>query len=221
MASFDPNFGGNRTSPKTSRYDDLSSDRSNCHSRTDVDGDLSDSDRHLSSCSTGKRNRRNFEPIGKCRGCDEKSFRLSQIVRLALSDETNSADRGIQEIGAVRRQAQSSLPDPNLIREIVKLRQDRGNYFGAELLANPAWDILLDLSIARAEHRRVSVTSLCIAAGVPPTTALRWIGKMVEQNLLIREADSEDSRRVFVSLSDHSARGVAKYFNESNYLANF
>ena len=38
--------------------------------------------------------------------------------------------------------------------------------------------MLLDLTAARAEHTRVSVTSLCIASGVPPTTALRWIGQM-------------------------------------------
>jgi len=37
-------------------------------------------------------------------------------------------------------------------------------------LADPAWDMLLDLTAARAESRAVSVSSLCIAAGVPTTT---------------------------------------------------
>ena len=44
----------------------------------------------------------------------------------------------------------------------------------AELFGDPAWDMLLDLTAARAEHTRVSVTSLCIASAVPPTGAPGW-----------------------------------------------
>ncbi len=59
---------------------------------------------------------------------------------------------------------------------IIRQRQLRARFFDGELFADPAWDMLLDLTAARVEARRVSVTSLCIASGVPPTTALRWIG---------------------------------------------
>jgi hypothetical protein len=41
-----------------------------------------------------------------------------------------------------------------------------------DLFADPGWDILLDLYAARQEGKQVSVSSLCIAAAVPPTTAL-------------------------------------------------
>jgi DNA-binding MarR family transcriptional regulator len=74
--------------------------------------------------------------------------------------------------------------------------------------------MLLDLTAAHAEHRRVSVTSLCLASGVPPTTALRWVQQMTESGLFERVADSADKRRVFISLSDRAADAMARYFSE-------
>ena len=41
--------------------------------------------------------------------------------------------------------------------------------------------MLLDLLAARLERERVSVSSLCIAAAVPPTTALRWIRTLTDK----------------------------------------
>src|SRR3546814_5777917 len=73
------------------------------------------------------------------------------------------------------RPPRPSLPDPRLVRRIIHQRQLRARFFDPALFGDPAWDMLLDLTAARAEHNRVSVTSLCIASGVPLTTALRWI----------------------------------------------
>src|SRR5690606_19158395 len=82
---------------------------------------------------------------------------------------------------AVAWQAEPApLPNPQRVRRIIRQRQLRTRYFDAGLFADPAWDMLLDLTAAAAENTRVSVTSLCIASGVPPTTALRWIAQMVE-----------------------------------------
>lgn len=74
--------------------------------------------------------------------------------------------------------------------------------------------MLLDLTAARAEHLRVSVTSLCIASGVPATTALRWIGQMVEAGLFERVEDKTDRRRAFIALTDRAADRMARYFAE-------
>ncbi|MEQ1496622.1 MAG: MarR family transcriptional regulator, partial [Novosphingobium sp.] len=93
-----------------------------------------------------------------------------------------SGDAGDRLIRATR----PALPDPRLIRRIIRQRQLRARFFDGDLFADPAWDMLLDLTAARAEHVRVSVTSLCIASGVPPTTALRWIGQMIDSALLER-----------------------------------
>ncbi len=112
----------------------------------------------------------------------------------------------------LRRATRPALPDPRLVRGIIRQRQARARFFDADLFADPAWDILLDLTAARAEHTRVSVTSLCIASGVPPTTALRWIGQMTDVGLLRRVEDEADRRRAFIELSDRAADAMARYF---------
>jgi len=112
------------------------------------------------------------------------------------------------------RTGRAALPDPRLVRRIIRQRQLRAKFLDGELFADPAWDMLLDLTAARVEHTRVSVTSLCIASGVPPTTALRWIGQLTVAGLVERVEDEADRRRVFISLTDKAADAMARYFAE-------
>lgn len=97
------------------------------------------------------------------------------------------------------------------VRAIIRLRRMRDRYFRSDLFADPAWDMLLDLMAARLERMRVAVSSLCIAAAVPPTTALRWIKTMSENGIFVRIADPEDGRRIFIELSDGAASGMSAY----------
>jgi hypothetical protein len=126
------------------------------------------------------------------------------------SDFNSGDDKGERLVRASR----PSLPDPRLVRRILRQRQLRARFFDGELFADPAWDMLLDLTAARAEHTRVSVTSLCIASGVPPTTALRWISQMTEAGLFERIEDDSDRRRAFIALSEKAADAMARYFAE-------
>lgn len=98
------------------------------------------------------------------------------------------------------------------LREMIKLRRLRDRFFQAELFADPAWDILLDLKAAAQEGQHVSVSSLCIAAAVPPTTALRWITAMTESGMLVRRQDPADARRVFIELSADTSAKMDDYF---------
>lgn len=98
------------------------------------------------------------------------------------------------------------------IREIIKLRRMRDQLLGADLFADPGWDILLDLFAAQDEGREVSVSSLCIAAAVPPTTALRWIANMTEAGYLVRRQDPHDARRVYIELSEAMSDKLKDYF---------
>jgi len=104
-------------------------------------------------------------------------------------------------------------PDASAIRGIIRARRLRSQYFSAALFADPAWDILLDLTAARIEGRSVAVSSLCIAASVPATTALRWIRQLTEAGLLRRAADPVDGRRVFIELTDSAAGKMIAYFS--------
>lgn len=112
---------------------------------------------------------------------------------------------------AARGEGAEEALDAAAIRAIIRARRLRENYFPACLFADPAWDMLLDLMAARLEGTPVAVSSLCIASAVPATTALRWIRALTDKGLLVRVADPRDGRRVFIDLSDQTARTLADY----------
>ena len=118
-----------------------------------------------------------------------------------------------QPFTSVSASAAEAALDPQHIRNLIRVRRLRDRFFQDELFADPAWDILLDLMASRLEGTKVSVSSLCIAAAVPATTALRWIKSMTDQGYLERRADPTDARRVYIHLSDDSAHRMAQYLH--------
>jgi DNA-binding MarR family transcriptional regulator len=61
--------------------------------------------------------------------------------------------------------------------------------------------MLLDLFIAVSEGRKITVKSVCIAANVPSTTALRHLRWLEEQRLVDRLSHPRDARATHVQLS--------------------
>lgn len=104
------------------------------------------------------------------------------------------------------------------VRDMLRARRIRADFLPGDLFADPAWDMLLDLLAARLEQERVSVSSLCIAAAVPPTTALRWIRTLTDKGMVLRHADPQDGRRVFISLADDTAEAMTRWFGASRRL---
>lgn len=100
-----------------------------------------------------------------------------------------------------------------LARKLYRDRRERDQLLPPELFAEPAWDMLLDLYAAHHLGRPVAVSSLCIAAAVPATTALRWITRMVDAGLFVREADKSDGRRIHIHLSDETRHKLDVYFD--------
>ena len=107
----------------------------------------------------------------------------------------------------------------DVVRGVIRARRLRSRYFQGELFADPAWDMLLDLLQAEIAQLRVPVSSLCIAAAVPATTALRWLKTMVQQGLFVRRADPHDGRRVFVELAPEASAALRRYFAEVGSVA--
>ncbi|HEX8842062.1 MAG TPA: MarR family winged helix-turn-helix transcriptional regulator [Sphingomicrobium sp.] len=105
------------------------------------------------------------------------------------------------------------------VRSVIRARRLRSRYFAEHLFADPAWDMLLDLLQAEIAQLRVPVSSLCIAAAVPATTALRWLKTMVQEGLFIRRADPHDGRRVFVELAPQTSEALRRYFAEVGKVA--
>ncbi|WP_242184255.1 hypothetical protein [Sphingomonas sp. CARO-RG-8B-R24-01] len=131
------------------------------------------------------------------RGEDE-AVRVGLVTDTSLSYRTGpSADRSDIRVRDVR--------------DTIRARRLRDQFFGAGLFEDPAWDMLLDLFAAELERVQVSVSSLCIAAAVAPTTALRWIARMTEAGLFERRPDPFDRRRAFMVLSARASLGMRNY----------
>ena len=95
----------------------------------------------------------------------------------------------------------------------------RSRFFADDLFADPAWDMLLDLLQAEIAQLRVPVSSLCIAAAVPATTALRWLKTMTDKGMFVRRADPHDGRRVFVELAPDASVALRRYFAQVGPVA--
>lgn len=128
-----------------------------------------------------------------------------------------NSDRGFApvptgaSVNAGARGERKAIPE-RLVRAIQAARRRRDALFAPELFADPAWDMLLELYALHLEQKRVSVSSLCIAAYVPPTTALRWVAKLEEERLATRIEDPTDGRRTWIELSAGGIERMERYF---------
>ncbi len=106
------------------------------------------------------------------------------------------------------------LPEGELFsaKWLYMFRRKRDDLFGPLTFGEPAWDMLLDLYHAEQQGKTVSITSACIAASVPSTTALRWINALVAQGYLHRQPDPADGRRAFLSLTIASREKLNNLF---------
>ena len=100
------------------------------------------------------------------------------------------------------------------VRQGMLARQRRQRYFSSKLFGDPAWDILLELYAASLADRRMTVSRLVTAAGVPMTTTLRWINTLEQDGLLIRQDHPLDRRQVYLSLSEEGCRVMDSYFED-------
>jgi hypothetical protein len=96
------------------------------------------------------------------------------------------------------------------VSSLIEARRHRSDFFRTGLFSDPAWDILLDLTRAQLQGRRVCISSLC-AAELPMTTAIRWINALIEEGLVVKLRDPVDARRTFVTLTKTALSSMKEY----------
>jgi hypothetical protein len=86
-------------------------------------------------------------------------------------------------------------------RTLLQGRRKRERVMRDVDFGEPAWDMLLDLFASERERNPITISGLCLTAGVPTRTAMRRISAMIADAHLICERDQRDRRRVNVRLS--------------------
>ena len=143
---------------------------------------------------------------------------VSLMTSFLSTDDLHALADSLSETADRLRQAATAPPEgrpgaASFARQILAARGRLAHFVDADLFADPARDILLDLFVAGEEGRRISISSCCIAASVPPTTALRWIGMLKKRNLIRETVDPADGRRKWLSLTPDVHNAMRDYVN--------
>lgn len=104
----------------------------------------------------------------------------------------------------------------SVARQIQRQALLREAFFDTDLFADAAWNMLVELFVATAEGKAVTVSSLCSAARVPSTTALRWIRTLEEKKLIRRTRDPQDQRRLNMRLTVGGFAYMKNYLTAAN-----
>lgn len=167
------------------------------------------------------RDARGEAESARLRRLNEEVARIAETLARLTRGDTGEDERGLRSDAIGDRTRHYAGPPAYTfvaadigareIRNVIRARRLRDQVFGGGLFEDPAWDMLLDLFAAELERAQVSVSSLCIAASVAPTTALRWIARMTEAGLFVRQPDPFDRRRAFMALSHRASTGMHDY----------
>lgn len=102
----------------------------------------------------------------------------------------------------------------DVIRAIIRARQARAGYLPLELLSDPAWGMLLELLHGELAGQRVSVSTLCEAAAVPDSTAVRWLKALEAHDLAVRRSDPHEGESECVELTRKGSAALRDYFRD-------
>jgi DNA-binding MarR family transcriptional regulator len=74
---------------------------------------------------------------------------------------------------------------------------------GCDLFGDPALEMLLHLVVADRDRRSLSLKSLARATATPPSSAVRWVERLVSAGCVERTRNCSDKRVLDVALTDH------------------
>jgi DNA-binding MarR family transcriptional regulator len=168
----------------------------------------------------------NNEPGGE--GKSEKTvpvtITLSERDRRAAAHLLNAllrdaGDRGRELTTLAKEKGQDVSNEERSIlaeraRKTYVNRARRSQIFNGAMFGEAAWDMLLALYVTDLSGARHTVTGLNNLAGVPQTTALRWLDFLeTKEQLVTRKPSRMDGRIFYVELTDKGRQLLDTYFS--------
>ena len=79
----------------------------------------------------------------------------------------------------------------SLAAAILDFRRSRLKILPAELFAEPAWDLLLELFLADAEGRRLTARQVCERSNIPPPVMSRWLKHLSQSGFVVGDGKGD------------------------------
>ena len=95
-------------------------------------------------------------------------------------------------------------------RTILRIRRSRERLLGRAMIGEPAFDLFLMLYV-RSQEGEISLSSLAKSAGVPYSSAVRWITYLIDKGYVSRRGSKSDRRASLVHLTQ-AGRAVLDEF---------
>ncbi|WP_052402048.1 winged helix DNA-binding protein [Muricoccus aerilatus] len=137
---------------------------------------------------------------------------ITHLVSLLQDISPASASEATPEAGVLP--GFCATPGANDLKRLIQLRARRRRDPTGSFLEWPAWDMLLDLAVVKAEGGHVSVSAICVCSGAPQSTALRKLAQLERAGLVRRYLHEKDRRRVCLALTDRAMELVQTMLDE-------
>jgi len=150
-------------------------------------------------------------------GQDEDAISLwnlhRSLTKLAdeLADVARGADSRSGNDNAVE-DGKAALAPREYFEALLRQRRARDRYFGSTLFGEPAWDIMLELMIARIDGREMKISELGAASIAPGIAARQYVEALADAKLVERYEDADDEGDCYLALSSEAARRMAELY---------
>lgn len=144
-------------------------------------------------------------------------FTRTQLEKMLLAVQADAHDSTIFDNASHTDDVATTLAVKKAA-DLIEIAKRRSRFAAAaNLFADPAWFILLDLFVRQHSGLDTGVSSACRASFSPVTTALRHIAIMTERNIILRRFDPRDQRRVYLELTEETKQEIQRILLTDNY----
>lgn len=98
-------------------------------------------------------------------------------------------------------------------RQVRTRRELRRNHFDKELIGEPAWEMLLDLYLAKVESEQVTVSSICDRSHASQTTARRYLDLLKLKGLVDVFPFCTEKDDAPIELSSKGFHAISRYLH--------
>lgn len=159
------------------------------------------------------------EPVAVCWARvpdgEHTKIRTINIGAAALAQSETETTVSVNSTPPLQGRRYFSAARLTFVNSEISRRARRLSYLRPDLLAEPAWDILLHVYAFELVRRRVTASELVEKINVPSTTSIRWMKVLEADGLIERVIVADDPAQVTVSLTMKGLEAMDGYFSES------